>query len=288
MKLYKLLFENVNKDDVLKAILEMLYSSTGTTKYIKSFIEHPLLTSMGYDTSKKDIWQQHENLANFFYEQTKNEWNKILNNATSIEHLGGGSKGNAFNVKTKDDNYILKLELETPWDTRFSAKKRATTASTALFGKPKPITPSPTDVKQNTMRENKDADIGIAVPMIYDQGTMKFPNMEGGQELSWTLMEKFEIPSTKAQNILNDLLDYILDDFDNGLSLEEVKNVKHLPNNLKRRVEEISQSLRLKDNWFEELVTAMWNLQQKGITDFHAGNIGVRRSGAQGTLVFFD
>jgi hypothetical protein len=285
MKLYKLLFENVNEDDTLKAILDMLKTNSSTAKYLKTFIDHPLLASVS-NTSNKGMA-----LAKYFYTQTKNEWNKILNNATSIQHLGGGSKGNAFNVKTKDGNYILKLELETPWDTRFSAKKRATTASTALFGEPKPKTSTPTALinpTDKTVRENKDASIGIAVPMIYDQGTMRFPNIEGGQEISWTLMEKFEIPTQKDQNKLNDLLDQITEDFYNGQSLEYVKNVNNLPANLKRHVKNLSSSLSLKDNWFEELVTHMWNLQQKGISDFHAGNIGLRRSGAQGTLVFFD
>lgn len=284
MKLYKLLFENVNEDDTLKAILDMLKSNTSTAKYLKTFIDHPLLASVS-NTSNKGMA-----LAKYFYTQTKDEWDKILKNATSIQHLGGGSKGNAFNVETEDKNYILKLELETPWDTRFSAKKRATTASTALFGEPKPKTstptPTPTDLK--TVRENKDASIGKAVPMIYDQGTMRFPNTEGGQEISWTLMEKFEIPTQKDQDKLNDLLDEISDELYAGMSLEYVKDLDNYSDNLKRDVKKLSSSLRLKDNWFEELVTHMWNLQQKGITDFHAGNIGVRRSGGEGTLVFFD
>lgn len=282
MKLYKLLFENVNEDDVVNQILEMIKSNTTTAKYLKTFIDHPLLSSIS-NTSNKGMA-----LAKYFYSQTKDQWNKILKNATNITHLGGGAKGNAFNVETKDKNYILKLELETPWDTRFSAKTRATTASSALFGEPKPKTPTPTPTDKKTVRENKDASIGLAVPMIYDQGIMKFPNIEGGQEISWTLMEKFEIPTQKDQNKLNELLDQITDDFYDGQSLEDVKNVINLPNNLKNHVNKLSSSLQLKDNWFEELVTHMWNLQQKGISDFHAGNIGVRRSGAQGTLVFFD
>lgn len=124
--------------------------------------------------------------------------------------------------------------------------------------------------------------------MIYDQGTMRFPNIEGGQEISWTLMEKFEIPTQKDQDKLNDLLDEISDELYAGMSLEYVKDLDNYSDNLKRDVKKLSSSLRLKDNWFEELVTHMWNLQQKGITDFHAGNIGVRRSGGEGTLVFFD
>lgn len=281
MKLYKLLFENVNEEDVLDEIYDMLRSSSGTAKYIKTFINFPSL-SVSANISSKGMA-----LAKHFYQETKNEWNKILNNATSIKHLGGGSKGNAFNVKTKDGNYILKLELETPWDTRFSSKKRATIASTALFGEPKPQQPQPTLPPPNDLRTIRES-IGINVPMIYGQGTMKYPNQQGGQEISWTLMEKFEIPNKKNENLLNDLLDDLTNRFSTGEDLQQVKQEQNLSSDLQNNVKEISQSLRLKDNWFEELVTAMWNLYQKDISDFHAGNIGVRRSGAQGTLVFFD
>ena len=261
MKLYKLLFENISEDDVLKAIFDMLKSNTETTRYIKAIS----------DAGRKSA-------VRYFYSETKNEWDKILNNATSIEHLGGGAKGNAFSVKTKDKNFILKLELEEPLDTDFSSKKRATIASTALFSIPK-------------TRKTKNTKIAAAVPMIYDQGSMIFPK-ESSNEISWTLMEKFETIEGPDQYNLNDLIEYIVDEFYNGTPLKDIKNINKpfgkQPDYIKGLIKSLSISLNLKDNWFDQLVTHMHTLNQAGITDFHAGNIGVRRSGAEGTLVFFD
>ena len=112
MKLYKLLFENINEDDVIKAIFNMLKDKISrTARYITG--------------SNKNIMD----LAKSFYDQNKTEWDKILKNATSIEHLGGGAMGNAFNVKTKDKNYILKLELEDDSYSDFSSKSCSSSLS---------------------------------------------------------------------------------------------------------------------------------------------------------------
>ncbi len=268
MKLYNLLFENIGKDDVINAIFNMLEKSTRTSRYIKSFINDPSLGSI-FKSSNKDM-----SLAKYFYNQTKNEWNKILRNATSIEHLGGGAKGNAFNIETADGNYILKLEVEDDWDSESSAKNRATIASTALFSTPK-------------ARKTKSTKLAAAVPMIYDQGSMIFPK-KGGKEISWILMEKFETIEGSAYNNLNDLISYIVDQFYYKTPLKDIKKNIKTDNLLKYYIKRLGSSLYLKDNWFSELVAHMWTLKQAGIEDFSAGNVGIRRSGREGTLVFFD
>ena len=265
MKLYKLLFENINEDDVIKAIFNMLGTSSRTARYIKSI------------GSNKNIMD----LAKSFYDQNKTEWNKILSNATSIEHLGGGTMGNAFNVGTEDKNYILKLEVEDDWDSDFSSKSRATVASTALFSTPK-------------ARKTQKTKIAAAVPMIYDEGSMTFREKDTKEidlkEVSWTLMEKFETEPIEgtAQYVLNDLISYIVDELYNGSSLKDIKNNIKTDDLLKSYIKRLGSSLRLKDNWFSKLVTHMQILKKAGIEDFHAGNVGIRRSGGEGTLVFFD
>jgi len=262
MKLYKLLFENINEDDVIKAIFNMLKDKISrTARYITG--------------SNKNIMD----LAKSFYDQNKTEWDKILKNATSIEHLGGGAMGNAFNVKTKDKNYILKLELEDDSYSDFSSKSRATVASTALFSTPK-------------ARKTQKTKIAAAVPMIYDQGSMTFREKNTKEidlkEISWTLMEKFETIEGTAQYALNDLISYIVDEIYNGSSLKDIKNDVKTDDLIKSYIKRLSSSLQLKNNWFSELVTHMQILKKAGIEDFHAGNVGIRRSGGEGTLVFFD
>lgn len=290
MKLYKLLFEEtstktISHDEIIAAILQMLRTNSDTSKYIHSFLD--IVTNE--DTPNKSLA-----LAENFYKETKPQWDNILKTAETIKHLKGGSKGNAFDL----GNQILKLELETPWDTRFSSKRRAETAATALFGKPsKDDKQSPSQQitrklnephQSKTLKENKKENIGSAVPMIYDQGTMKYPNAPGGQEISWTIMEKFETLKRKPEYFLGELLDAINTQFADGYPPEEVKQENNLDAQQKQYVIDLSHILRLKDNWFETLVQHMWNLKQQGISDFHAGNIGIRRSGGEGSLVFFD
>lgn len=286
MKLYKLLFESVSENEILIALKDMLKSKSNTAHYLRTYL---FVVGAGKDDKGMA-------LAKDIYETNKPTFDRILKNATTFKHLSGGSKGNAFDL----GNQILKLELETPWDTKFSSKQRSEKAATALFGEPttpkqQPLTAtSPQDTTKpinktlaRTMRETKD-DIGAFVPMIYDQGTMKYPNQQNGQDISWTIMEKFEIPNQKSQDNLNDLLDVLIQRAVNNEPVEEIKQQQNLSPEQQQLVTQLSDNLRLKDDWFPKLVQAMWSLKQKGITDFHAGNIGVRRLGAQGTLVFFD
>lgn len=54
----------------------------------------------------------------------------------------------------------------------------------------------------------------------------------------------------------------------------------------KKQVKELGEKLRLSDDWYKKLKACMKALKAADMKDFHAGNIGVRRS--TGTLVFFD
>jgi hypothetical protein len=279
MKLYKLLFESsVSTNEIISTLKIMITDSDSQTS---NFL---------YQLSKKTNTQT---VAQELYQQNKNTFDKITKNAETFEYLGGGSKGDAFNL----GNQILKLEMETPWDTRFSSKERAEKAATDLYGKLPPTKSTPTPPStQKTVRESSsstnDESIANYVPMIYDQGTLKFY----GKEISWVIMEKLEIPTNELE--LELFLDAVTEKFNNGYNLQDMLSQDPLDDKQKELIKDIGEELRLKSNWYENLITGMWKLYGKGIRDFHAGNIGIRRTGAthgwetnpqgQGYLVFFD
>ena len=71
-------------------------------------------------------------------------------------------------------------------------------------------------------------------------------------------------------------------------SLEKNKNIGNYGDEAIRFHKDLGKALRLKNGWFEDLVQGMWRLHRKGISDFNVGNVGIRRSGGEGSLVFFD
>ena len=142
----------------------------------------------------------------------------------------------------------------------------------------------PPSTTQTTVRESSSNNESIAnyVPMIYDQGTFKFHN----QEINWIIMEKLEIPDNELEMEL--FLDAIAEKFIDGYNLQDLLSQDPFDDDQKELIKDIGEELRLRSDWYENLITGMWKLRGKGIRDFHAGNIGIRRSGAEGTLVFFD
>lgn len=280
MKLYNILFETVSENQIVLAIKDMLKTNSETAQYIKSFAINNNISA----------------IAKEFYQQNKTQFDKATNQATEFKHLGGGQKGNAFSLGTQ----ILKIELVDSANLKFSSKIRAEKAATDLFGKPAasptkqlfPYQVSATAADDTTKPirealEKQSDNLGEFVPMIYDQGTMKFPNI-AGQNIAWIVMEKFEIPSKKNKQLLDSLINHVIQRFISKESLQDVIDHENLPKHILQLVATLSDNLRLKDNWYQKLVQGMWNLKHKGIADFKADNLGVRRLGAQGTLVFFD
>jgi len=288
MKLYKLLFENVSSNQIIQAFKDMLNSNSETSKAIYFIGLNEL--NLTNDTE----------IAKSFYETNKNLFDRILKDAKIFKHIGAGAKGDAFNL----GNQILKIERETSWNTTFSSRIRAEKAASSLFGKNQPSTPT-TKLTQSgkppkTLKLESKEDIANVVPMIYDQGTFTYPKLDSTNffatpkyvELSWIIMEKFETLDRFQQNYIDDILDVINDELYNNTSLDDIINnqkfIMKYSSGDKLKIDKIGEELRLKSDWYEKLIQGMWNLKQKGITDFHSGNIGIRRSGAEGTLVFFD
>ena len=125
--------------------------------------------------------------------------------------------------------------------------------------------------------------------MIYDKGVIKY-NYEGIQvSLNWIIMEKFETLNAEDKMDMDAILTSIIGRITHkGWSLEEIKDITNYRYVIQEEHRRLGSKLRLKDGWFPDLVQGMWELNQKGITDFHAGNIGIRRTGAEGYFKFFD
>ena len=279
MKLYKLLFESISSDQILLELNQMIKNSTSSTA--------EYLQEQSKDTKET---------AQKLYQLNKDTFDKITKNAETFKYLAGGANGDAFNLGSQ----ILKLEMEMSWNQRFSSKIRAEKSATDLFQKPAPIKPQPQihtsspqttrDIKRPITENSSQDDESIAnyVPMIYDQGTLIFSDATVGSDatIAWIIMEKFEIPSDEFE--LELFLDAITQKFSDGYNLQDMLSQDPLDDDEKHLIKSIGQDLRLKSGWYENLITGMWKLYGKGIRDFHAGNIGIRRSGAEGTLVFFD
>ena len=187
MKLYKFLFESVTHNQIISALTDMMENSDSDTKQgLKS-------------VAIRNKYPSYQKLAEDFYQENKNTFDRITKDAETFEHLGGGAKGNAFNL----GNQILKIEIDTPWDSRFSSKERANKASQDLFKKP---------LKSSL----NDESIANYVPMIYDQGIFKLNN----QEINWIIMEKLEIPQNEMEMQL--FLDAITEKLYDGYNLQDL------------------------------------------------------------------
>ena len=289
MKLYNLLFESISNKQIISALTDMLKNSSS---YTKVELKNIAITQK---------YPSYQKLAEDFYQQNKSLFNRITKDATTFKHIGGGARGDAFDL----GNQILKIEVETPWDTRFSSKDRAEKAATDLFQKSAPAkseSESPTspqttrDIKRPISENSSQDDESIAshVPMIYDHGSFKF----GNSSFSWVIMEKFEIPTGHLVDSIDDLLNILTQKFHEGHSIQDVIAKKDFSAIEKEVIQNIGIDLELKSDWYEKLVEGMWKLYGKGIRDFHSGNVGIRRTGAthgwetnpqgQGYLVFFD
>lgn len=204
-----------------------------------------------------------------FYDMNKKTIDSILKDADEFKFLGAGVNGAAYSLGDR----VLKIE---------PGNYRAETIATGLYGK------KPT---------------GIHHPAIYATGRLRtaLDTDESKKfSLGYAIMEKFEIPSGEDLVDLDKLIqkiyywmlngDYYTDE--NGwsrrkkYSKEDIK--KELAKTRQDVIDRVGEKLRLKDGWLEKLIDHMYIIQDENLADFHAGNIGVRRMGPEGDLVFFD
>jgi hypothetical protein len=292
MKLYSILFESVGESEVINFIKDIIKSDTQTGIELKHTFLFPMINN-DRGTAPSQLLDK---LAKDIYEQNKDQFDRIFKDVENAKYLGAGSIGVVFDLGDK----ILKIEEESKGS--YSAGERAEKAATALYPEPKnKATKSPETSGVSTsettadfgprkpLEEEVDRKVGKYVPMIYDKGIIAY-NYAGIEiKLNWIIMEKFEPlrHGGEAFKIVDNILMAIMDVV-KYFSLEKLKDIKNYSPSIQQDHDKLGSKLRLKDGWFADLVQGMQELQSKKMSDFHAGNIGIRRSGAEGSFVFFD
>ncbi len=261
--LKRLLKENNSVESAITKIAkEMMQSdSEATTEEILTSFKSNLL-KLPTDKSESLYKNFALNAFKAFVRENLDEFRKILAGEKTFKFLGSGTYGDAYDLGDK----VLKIELINSQDMTFSSQKRTDLNSEYLW-----------DVQDNTASR---------VPMVYSDGEFTF----FGQKYSWTVMEKFETLSRDdLKYTFDSILQKIARDLKDGMPIKKIytKHTK-LPAN-KQFILKFGFKHRLKDNWLYDLIVGMEKIRNEGFpTDFHAGNIGIRRDGPQGTLVFFD
>jgi len=253
MKLFNILFEAVDDEESTRPAREIktrheLPTAQHDSKLIQAMLDmlrQKSETSEFFKKESKDIgpFRFIENFIN----QNEKTFERIMSVAETIKHLGAGRMGSAFDLGDK----ILKIEIEHGKE-KISSGVRGFKAAKALW--------------------SKDKKLGACMPMIYDQGTLKYNN----QLFNWIIMEKFQPISDEDYELVSAIINEIMLLMSGG-------SVTSLH---KKQVKELGEKLRLSDDWYKKLKACMKALKAADMKDFHAGNIGVRRS--TGTLVFFD
>lgn len=243
----------------------LLFESVST----ETFIDVLKQTTIGRDNTSNPLSQYIWD-AEMFYNSNKKTIDRLLKDADEFRFLGAGVNGAAYSIGDR----VLKIE---------PGGHRAETIATGLYGK---------------------KETGIHHPMIYDSGQLKMPldpdDPEQYATLHYSIMEKFEIPSGEDLVDLDKLIqkiyywmlngDYYTDE--NGWSRRKKYSKEDIKNELENKrqdvIDRVGEKLRLKDGWLEKLIDHMYIIQDENLADFHAGNIGVRRMGTEGDLIFFD
>jgi hypothetical protein len=249
IKLTKILFESVSPEAFKDVLKQTTIGRDNTSNPLSQY-----------------IWD-----AEMFYNSNKKTIDRILKDADEFRFLGAGVNGAAYSIGDR----VLKIE---------PGGYRAETIATGLYGK---------------------KETGVHHPMIYDSGQLK---IDDGHTLHYSIMEKFEIPSGELQVDLDKLIvkiDHLMNTKEyvrepNGeiardsdgkritkqYSKQEIKD--ELENTRQDEINRVGEQLTLKDGWFDKLIDHMYRIKDEGLQDFHAGNIGVRRLGQEGDLIFFD
>jgi len=261
--LKRLLKENNSLDAIVTKIAkEMMRSdSEATTQEILTSFKSNLL-KLPIDKSETLFLNFKLNAFKAFVRENLDEFRKILAGEKKFKFLGSGAYGDAFDLGDR----VLKIEVINKEDMDFSSQKRADLNSEYLW-----------DVQDNTASR---------VPMVYNDGEFNFL----GQKYSWSVMEKFETLSRDdLRYTFDSILRRVAKDINDGISPKEIYE-KYKKSSVNRQfILKFGSKHRLKSNWFYDLLVGMEKIKSEGFpTDFHAGNIGIRRTGPEGTLVFFD
>lgn len=294
IRLKNILFESVTKETIVSELAKAFYN-----------YNNYLIIEIVEKAKSSQIWAHvpsERELAEYIYEDV-DFWDEISKNSEMFKYLGSGAYGVTFDLGDK----VLKLDTV---EGSFPSKERTEMANKSLWGK-----------KRAGKQTFEKIRAGSSVPMIYDHGNFTLFEYDDPINIFWVIMEKFETQSAgtsveKWSEVIQRIIDLISmenDDIDTqqkayGLPPMKIDNkitsivstiltTKWLKQGIKvpfkEFVGEMNEELRLASDWLEEFVKDIVKLkmkEEKGEfnTDFHTGNIGIRRKGAEGYFKFFD
>jgi len=177
----------------------------------------------------------------------------------SLQFLGSGRQGSAFSLGDK----VLKLEPGVP---------RATEIEDALY-----------------FGEDKG---GVGLPNVLASGTLD----SSAGPIGWSILEKFEDAGSLGEDTDWNTLWGLIRDGISGIAKSKKKSFKdmsadeiisslNLPPDL---VLSVAEKFRLSDDWLSNFIEGMQSNYNLGMVDFKPDNMGIRRTGAEGNIVFFD
>lgn len=216
-----------------------------------------------------------------------------------FEFLGVGAVALAFSVtNTDDDEFVLKIESgDVGGYSSISAQKKMSKAIKA---------------------QNTGAATGKSQPRVYDGGSFEVQpfgetrKTEAPLRLNWFLIQKLEtnVRLYDFQDILEPVFEFMEEVVETFTVMPEEKAFKLLgvtPNDVVRKGAakaladvirkiipnkdyfQVSSKLRLAPDWIESLMRDALDYAKDEIrSDFHIGNVGIERKGAEGYLKFFD
>lgn len=226
-------------------------------RVIREMIESEFIKGRIRDALNRSFLRRKLTDIDAFIDENSETWEEILKSGDSLKFLGSGRQGSAFQL----GNFVLKLEPGAP---------RATEIEDALyFG------------------------TGAAgLPKVITSGTMDSP--EG--PIGWSILEKFEEAGSLSEDPdWNALWKLIRDGISSlvkskkisfkDMDPAEVASELSLPNDLVYSVEE---KFRLASDWLPKFLDGMQANYRLGMVDFKPDNMGIRRRGPEGYVVFFD
>jgi hypothetical protein len=177
----------------------------------------------------------------------------------SLSFLGSGRQGSAFELGDK----VLKLEPGAP---------RAAEIEDALY-----------------FGDDKGK---AGLPSVIDSGTMQ----STAGPIGWSIIEKLKDADSLGKDedwtalwaLIRDGISSLVKTQKTSfkdIDPDEIATKLNLPQDL---VAKVSEKFRLSNDWLSNFLAGMQANYKLGMVDFKPDNMGIRRSGGEGNVVFFD
>jgi len=252
MKLSILQLRHVIKEEVevlkLRKIIYEAIESEVVKGRIKDTLKQSFLSGMGIDLDE-------------FVDANGDQLMSILGGG-SLKFLGSGRQGTAFELGDR----VLKLQPGAP---------RAAEIEDALY-----------------FDKDKKDKSKLGLPNVVDSGVL----MSKAGPIGWSIIEKLSDASSLGEDkdwatlwsIIRDGISKLVKSEKvsfREMDANELISSLNLPKSLVSSVEE---KFRLSGNWLSNFIEGMQANYKLGMVDFKPDNMGIRRTGAEGNIIFFD